>query len=57
MMGGVNIHQVEAGTKIKNGDKELTVTDANFVTKGSSIYMTPKNYEALKANTQVKVQA
>lgn len=53
MFGGFDIVSVEAGTVIKSGEDELTVTDTEAVTKGRKIYMTPKQVAALKAHPDV----
>ncbi len=52
MFGSFNsmhVVQVEPGTVIKQGEHELTVTDENAVTKGRTIYVTKKNFDALDA--------
>lgn len=51
MFGSFNsmqVVQVEPGTVIKQGDDELTVTDENAVVKGRTVYVTPKNFEAIE---------
>lgn len=50
---GLSIVQVEPGTVIENehGHK-LTVTDDSAVHKGGAVYLTSKNYEALKTHTR-----
>lgn len=49
LMAGMQVRQVEPGTEIEgpNG-KKLTVTERNAVTLGRTIYVTPKQYQALK---------
>lgn len=52
MFGSFNslqVVQVEPGTVIKHGEDEMTVTDENAVTKGRTLYVTAKNFEAIRA--------
>ncbi len=50
---GVVISQQEPGTIIRHPKtgEEFTVTDGNAVNMGHTIYVTPRNYEAIKAQT------
>ena len=56
MFGGIDIFTVEAGTVIEHGAEKIEVTETNAVHKGNKIYMTPKHYELLKSQLDVKTQ-
>lgn len=49
MFGGITIHTVDPGTVIEHNGEKLTVTDNEAVRKGSHMYVTPKTYDAMKA--------
>jgi len=53
MFGAMMIHEVEPGTVIEHDGEERTVTDTEAVIKGDSVYVTPKQYAALKAHPGV----
>ena len=54
MFSGLMIHQVEPGTEIEHDGEKLTVTDTQAVHRGRDVYVTPKQYAALKANSDVR---
>lgn len=54
MFSGLDIIEVTPGTEIEHNGEKLTVTDTQAVTKGQTIYVTPKQYEAIKARSVPK---
>jgi hypothetical protein len=48
MFRGMEIIEVEPGTKIEDGDERLTVTTENFVAKGRQVFMTKEHVAALR---------
>lgn len=57
MLGGISIIEVEPGTVIEHDGERFEVTDDTAVFKGSKVYLTPKQYTALKNHTTAKQRA
>ena len=51
MFGGLDIIAVKAGTVIKHEGEEHEVTEENMVRKNNALYVTPRQYNLLKART------